>query len=99
MAEKLTKLEDLKTRFAQFGEMTDLIARIRKRADEINDYNINSAGHDEIGKEYHKNADEPTKGLLDLFASVEKEVGDISVNGQNTTTILDNADEEAKKQV
>jgi hypothetical protein len=93
VANRLTALSDLKKAFANFDDMSRLIDDMRGKADEINKYNKNSAGDDDVGKQYHTTVDKPTKNLTDLLASVRKRVDQVGVAGQDTSDQMQNADQ------
>ena len=99
MAEQLTALEDLKSAFANFGEMSTLIDRMRNTAAEINIDNTTAAGSDDVGTQYHSTVDAPTKALTDLLQAVRDAVDSISQSGQNAATIFTTADQDALDQV
>ncbi|GAB7186957.1 hypothetical protein ATKI12_6788 [Kitasatospora sp. Ki12] len=95
MAEKLTALSDLIHKFAKYPELADLFKEIQAKTTEINEFNKNSAGHDELGKTYHENVDEPTTTITELFAKVQHTVDTAGKGGKNTSQIMNDADHEA----
>ncbi|MET8541613.1 hypothetical protein ABZW03_13305 [Kitasatospora sp. NPDC004799] len=93
----LTALSDLTDKFSKYPELSDLFKELESRTREINEYNKNSAGNDEIGKTYHENVDEPTTSITGLFKKVRATVESAGQAGKNTSTILNNADEDASR--
>lgn len=98
MAEKLTALSDLESKFSKFHEMSDLISTIKGKTDEINKYNKSSAGNDEIGKQYHENVDKPTEGIIKLFAKVSEVLDSAGQGGKAAAKIFNDADHDASAQ-
>ncbi|WP_035792361.1 hypothetical protein [Kitasatospora mediocidica] len=98
MAEKLVALADLKNAFSHFGAMSDTVDRMLKNTDQINLYNKGAAGTDEIGQTYHSQVDKPTADLTSLLKQVRDTVDNLGQQGQNTSDLLHNADENAKNQ-
>ncbi|GLY73788.1 hypothetical protein [Actinoallomurus iriomotensis] len=96
MAERLTAASDLKKAFAEFDDMSRLIDDMRLKADEINKYNKESAGDDDVGKQYKSTVDTPTKNLTELLATVRTRVDQVGVTGQDTSDQFQNADENGK---
>ena len=99
MAEQLTALEDLKSAFANFGEMSTLIDRMRNTAAEINIDNTTAAGSDDVGTQYHSTVDAPTKALTDLLQAVRDAVDSISKAGVDAANTFTSADQDALDQV
>jgi len=95
VGEQLTSLEDLKAKFGKYPELADLFKEIEAKIREINEYNKNSAGHDQLGKTYHENVDEATATLTELFKKVWQAVENAGQGGQNTADILNNGDDQA----
>ncbi|MFD3995991.1 hypothetical protein [Streptomyces sp. NPDC058548] len=95
MAEKLKALGDLKRYFAQYEEFDAGLKSLQRRIEIVNRLNKNSAGDDQIGKQYHSQVDAPTKNLTDTIAHISKVLGRVSTAGSVTTTSLDNADEQS----
>ncbi|MFD5434066.1 hypothetical protein ACFWJ4_18165 [Kitasatospora sp. NPDC127067] len=93
---KLTALSDLTDKFSKYPELSDLFHEFEVKTGEINEYNKNSAGHDEIGTTYHDNVDEPTTSITELFKKVRKTVESAGRGGTNTSNILNDADQDAK---
>lgn len=99
MAEKITALDDLKSAFTNFGDMSALIDTMRHTAAEINIDNTNAAGSDDVGTQYHSTVDAPTKALTDLLQAVRDAVDSISQSGVNAANIFTSADQDALDQV
>ncbi|MDH6133268.1 hypothetical protein P3T37_002663 [Kitasatospora sp. MAA4] len=94
---KLTAMADLKAAFgAPFDDMSNLIDTMRTKANEITEFNKNSAGNDDLGKTYHKQVDDPTTNLDKLLQQVRDAVDNAGHQGQNTTDLLNAADQNAK---
>ncbi|WP_035841680.1 hypothetical protein [Kitasatospora azatica] len=96
MAERFTALSELKTAFGKFGEMSDLLDRMRGKVGEINKFNKDSAGQDDIGKQYHQTVDRPTKDLTDLLTQVRESVDKVGENGKDATDQFTNTDQNLK---
>lgn len=94
MADQFTALADLKSAFGKFDDMSKLLDDMRGKVDEINKYNKDSAGSDDIGKQYHQTVDQPTSDLTDLLAQVRKAVDKVSAGGKNATDLFNNADQD-----
>ncbi|GAA4881301.1 hypothetical protein [Kitasatospora terrestris] len=99
MGDRLNVGGDLEEKFKKFGPLADILTDISNRCVEINEFNRNSAGHDEIGKTYHENVDKPTADLVKLFTLVSSEVELLGIKGRLSSRILHNAGEDAKNQV
>ncbi|MEV8095068.1 hypothetical protein [Kitasatospora sp. NPDC085879] len=99
MGEHLSVSGDLEEKFKKFGPLADILTDISNRCVEINAFNRNSAGHDDIGKTYHENVDRPTVDLVKLFTLVSSEVERLGVTGRLGSRILHNAGEDATHQV
>ncbi|MBD0671490.1 hypothetical protein ACIQOW_14300 [Kitasatospora sp. NPDC091335] len=99
MAEQLNASADLQNKFKRFARVSEILDDIGRRTDEINTFNKESAGHDEIGKTYHDNVDGATADLFRLFRQVSTEVEKLGLKGQRTSVILQNAEDDAKGQV
>ncbi|MFJ9443428.1 hypothetical protein ACIRRH_16375 [Kitasatospora sp. NPDC101235] len=99
MAEQLNASADLENKFKKFERVSEILDDIGRRSDEINTFNKESAGNDEIGKTYHENVDSATVDLVKLFATVSTEVEKLGLKGRRTSVMLHNADEDAKRQV
>ncbi|MFE7527468.1 hypothetical protein ACFU7Y_17365 [Kitasatospora sp. NPDC057542] len=97
MAEQLNVGADLDAKFKKFAPLSDILDDIGRRCDEINTFNKESAGNDEIGKTYHENVDSATVDLVKLFATVSTEVEKLGLKGRRTSLILHNADEDARR--
>ncbi|MFD0278102.1 hypothetical protein ACFVHB_29925 [Kitasatospora sp. NPDC127111] len=98
MAKKLTALSDLES-FGQFDDITELMDGIKLRVKEINEFNTESAGRDDIGKNYHAKVDKPTENLTDLLNEVRKTLDSARKGGKHTSNLLNNADQDAKDSV
>ncbi|MDH6143817.1 MULTISPECIES: hypothetical protein [Kitasatospora] len=94
MADQFTALSDLKSAFGKFGDMSDLLDRMRGRVDEINAFNKNAAGDDDIGKQYHQTVDKPTADLTDLLDGVRKAIDKVGQHGQDSTDQFNSADQD-----
>ncbi|WP_371493763.1 hypothetical protein OG871_01840 [Kitasatospora sp. NBC_00374] len=99
MAKQLTALQDLNAAFAKFPDMSDLVDLMGRRADEIDKFNKESAGNDDIGKTYHKNADSPTRILHSLIKGVRNTLNSAGMTGQQAAALFDNANEDANSVV
>ncbi len=96
---KLTALQDLKKSFDNFDEMSKLIDDIRSKTDEIERYNKEAGGGDDLGKQYHSTVDGPSKNLSALFKKVRDTVDNAGKQGSDTSDLLNAADQNAKDQV
>ncbi|MEV7023946.1 hypothetical protein [Kitasatospora sp. NPDC093558] len=56
--------------FSKYPEMSALLLRMQGRVHEIDGFNTNSAGHDEIGNTYFETVNGPTKALLKMLGQV-----------------------------
>ncbi|MCX4745829.1 hypothetical protein OG455_09880 [Kitasatospora sp. NBC_01287] len=90
----LTALSDLKTKFVQFGNMSDLLNSMLDQVNQINEFNKNSAGSDDIGKQYHATVDQPTKDLTDLLTQARTTIDKAVDGGTQTTALFDNTDQD-----
>ncbi|MEU1285411.1 hypothetical protein [Kitasatospora sp. NPDC005856] len=97
MGNQLNIGADLDAKFKKFEPLSDILDDIGRRCDEINTFNKESAGNDEIGKTYHENVDSATVDLVKLFATVSTEVEKLGLKGRRTSLILHNADEDARR--
>ncbi|MCU7825980.1 hypothetical protein [Kitasatospora sp. DSM 101779] len=95
MGDRLTSLEDLKSKFAKYPELADLFKEIEAKTREINQYNKSSAGNDDLGKTYHQQVDEPTSIITELFKKVQQAVENAGQGGKNTADILNDGDDRA----
>lgn len=95
MAEKLTALSHLKTAFSDFDAMSKLVDDMRVKIDEINTYNKESAGSDDIGQNYHVAVDDQTKSITELMTDVRADLDHVAVAGQDTADEFTNADQNA----
>ncbi|MFB7905939.1 hypothetical protein [Kitasatospora sp. NPDC056076] len=89
------KTQDLKRRFAEFGELKTLIDKISDEVKHINDANKKVGGDDEIGKQYHQQVDQATKDLEDLVQKISEVVAKAGENGINLVADLDYAEDTA----
>ncbi|MFD7904356.1 hypothetical protein ACFV4F_35185 [Kitasatospora sp. NPDC059722] len=80
--------------FAQLGSMTTLLDQMNRRIGQIDKYNKNSAGHDEIGKSYHETVDGPTKNLIELMDQVGQVVQKLSENGGHAAKLFTKTDDD-----
>ncbi|WP_406207957.1 hypothetical protein OH807_35840 [Kitasatospora sp. NBC_01560] len=99
MARELTALEDLDKAFRNFRPMSALVDGMVLKVDEIDNFNKNSAGNDDIGKEYHKNADKPTAVLISLIKRVRKTLDSAGMTGEQAAALFSNADDDASSVV
>ncbi|MFD4656760.1 hypothetical protein ACFWP2_14170 [Kitasatospora sp. NPDC058444] len=97
MGNQLNIGADLDAKFKKFAPLSDILDDIGRRCDEINTFNKESAGNDEIGKTYHENVDSATVDLVKLLATVGDEVEKLGLKGRRTSLILHNADEDARR--
>ncbi|WP_431676435.1 hypothetical protein [Kitasatospora sp. KL5] len=95
MASQLKKLTDLKRAFVDFEDMSELVGRVKTRVDDINRRNVTAAGDDEIGKQYHEQADKPTAALTTLVTAVRDRLKSIGTAGQDAADMFDAADQDA----
>ncbi|MFB7614110.1 hypothetical protein [Kitasatospora sp. NPDC056181] len=95
MGDKLKKLSELKTVFAKWPEMADLVEKVKLEVDDINQRNVQGGGADEIGKQYHEKIDKPTEGLTLLVTQIREKLLKIGEDGQNAATLFDDANEHA----
>ncbi|MFJ4184396.1 hypothetical protein [Kitasatospora sp. NPDC089509] len=89
------KTQDLKRRFAEFGDLTKLIDKISDEVKGINDANKKVGGDDDIGKQYHSQVDQATKDLEDLIKKISELVAKAGDSGINLVAELDNAEDTA----
>ncbi|MET8630061.1 hypothetical protein ABZW30_41150 [Kitasatospora sp. NPDC004669] len=89
------KTQDLKRRFAEFGELKTLIDKIAGEVRNINDANKKVGGDDEIGKQYHEQVDQATKDLDDLIKKISEIVAKAGDSGINLVAELDYAEDTA----
>ncbi|MFJ8475122.1 hypothetical protein [Kitasatospora sp. NPDC094011] len=89
------KTQDLKRRFAEFGDLTQLIDKISDEVKGINDANKKVGGDDEIGKQYHSQVDQATKDLEDLIKKIKELVAKAGDSGINLVAELDHAEDTA----
>ncbi|TYC70450.1 hypothetical protein [Streptomyces sp. CB01881] len=99
MAKQLTAMSDLYAAFAKFPELSALVDLMGTRADAIDGFNRDSAGNDDIGKTYHKNADAPTQILHSLIKGVRNTLNSAGTSGQHAAALFDNANEDANSVV
>lgn len=99
MAKALTALADLKSAFGDFGDTSIKIDEMNTKIDEINQYNVDAAGHDDLGTTYHGQIDAPTKTLTTLLKHVRDAVNSAGQQGQNASASLDAADQDNKDSV
>ncbi|GGV20662.1 hypothetical protein GCM10010495_39990 [Kitasatospora herbaricolor] len=95
MAERLKKLEDLKTEFTRFPEMAALVGKIERELKDVGDKNVRGGGHDQIGKQYHDKVDKPTASLSQLVESIRLKLLSVGEHGESTADLFDAADEHA----
>ncbi|MEV7598035.1 hypothetical protein AB0O91_11720 [Kitasatospora sp. NPDC089797] len=89
------KTQDLKRRFAEFGDLTTLIDKISDEVKGINDANKKVGGDDDIGKQYHSQVDQATKDLEDLIKKISELVAKAGDSGINLVAELDQAEDTA----
>ncbi|MFF4380815.1 hypothetical protein [Kitasatospora sp. NPDC001547] len=97
MGDRLNVGADLDAKFKKFEPLSEILGDIGARCDEINLFNKESAGNDEIGKTYHENVDGATADLVKLFKTVSTEVEKLGLKGRRTSVMLHNADEDARR--
>jgi hypothetical protein len=90
---KLTVLADLQE-FSKFGDASDVLARMQKKVDEINKFNKDAAGNDDIGKQYHQTVDQPTKDLTDLLGQVSDALQKVRESGKKASHLFNNTDQD-----
>ncbi|HEY5837233.1 hypothetical protein [Streptomyces sp.] len=97
MARKLKAPADLKKYFAEYETFQAKLKELHTLTTEINRYNKTSAGHDDIGKQYHDQVDKPTENLTDTVQYVANVLGMVKDGGDATVEQLDDADQDAEK--
>jgi hypothetical protein len=97
VARKLKAPADLKKYFSEYETFTKKLDELRERTDRINKNNKTSAGHDEIGKQYHEQVDKPTENLTETVHYVENVLGMVKDGGDATAEQLGTADDDAGK--
>ncbi|MEU9078437.1 hypothetical protein ACFYUY_39415 [Kitasatospora sp. NPDC004745] len=95
MAKRLMKLEDLKSAFGKFDEMSELVEKVKVEIVEVGAKNRTAAGSDQIGKQYHEKVDEPTENLTNLVDGIRNKLLSISRHGQDTADLFDATDQHA----
>ncbi|WP_327066510.1 hypothetical protein OG500_11840 [Kitasatospora sp. NBC_01250] len=93
MANRLSALSDLQG-FSKFGDASDILKRMQKKVDEINKYNKDSAGNDDIGKQYHQTVDQPTSDLTDLLGQVSDALEKVRQSGKSTSDLFNSSDQD-----
>jgi hypothetical protein len=91
---KFTALSDLKSAFGNFDDMTALLSTMQLKVDEINTFNKNSAGQDDIGKQYHQTVDAPTKNITALLGQVRDAIDKVGIHGQQSTDLFNKTDQD-----
>ncbi|MFD7907775.1 hypothetical protein ACFV4G_36770 [Kitasatospora sp. NPDC059747] len=89
------KTQDLKRRFAEFGDLKTLIDKISDEVRTINSANKKVGGDDDIGKQYHQQVDQATKDLDDLVQKIGEVVAKAGDSGINLVAKLDYAEDTA----
>jgi conjugal transfer/entry exclusion protein len=89
------KTQELKKRFAEFGQLSDLIDKVITDVKTVNDLNKKVGGDDEIGKQYHEQVDKATKDLETLMSNIKDTVRQAGENGINLVADLDYAEDTA----
>ncbi len=95
MADRLVKLTDLKQVFGHFEEMSALVDKIKDEVHRIEVNNKLAAGDDDIGRQYHQQADKGTVNLVELTTNVRNKLLVIGINGATTADLFDAADNDA----
>jgi hypothetical protein len=73
MPKPILVVDDLKSKFSQFGAIADLVGSLHRTFVTLHAENVRyGGGHDTIGKAYHKEIDGPTDDLLTLVDNVAK---------------------------
>ncbi|MEU8510595.1 hypothetical protein AB0C76_03250 [Kitasatospora sp. NPDC048722] len=80
--------------FSKYPEMSALLLRMQGRVHEIDGFNTNAAGHDEIGNAYFETVDPPTKGLLKMLGQVSKIAEKAGHNGQTAAKLFTRTDDD-----
>ncbi|MER7753274.1 hypothetical protein [Kitasatospora sp. NPDC097643] len=93
MAKQLKKLDDLKSAFGKFDEMSALVDKVKGEIDDVNKKNVAAGGNDEIGKKYHEQVDKPTENLTVLVGAIRDKLQSIGLHGQGTADLFDRTDE------
>jgi hypothetical protein len=97
MPEDLVALSDLKSKFADWDNMADLISRMQQTLVELENINKTAAGSDSIGQQYTQAVEQPTQDLATAMGDVHDTVYLTGLNGQNTSDSLNQANEEARE--
>lgn len=97
MARNLKAPADLKKYFAEYETFQAKLRELHTMTAEINKYNKTSAGHDDIGKQYHDQVDKPTEDLTDTVRYVANVLGMVKEGGDVTAEQLESADHDAEK--
>ncbi|GAB2715013.1 hypothetical protein [Kitasatospora kifunensis] len=93
-------LTDLKSAFGKLGDDSSaLLDAMRVKVDEINKFNKDSAGTDDIGKQYHQTVDQPTKDLTDLLGQVRDAFDNAGKNGQDASDLFNSTDQDLTNHV
>jgi iron-sulfur cluster repair protein YtfE (RIC family) len=98
MTDPLIVLSDLKAKFTQFDDIAEITRQLQQKLTQINKDNENAAGQDDsVAQAYHKQVNDPTKGLVDLVASIETMFGITSNNGSDVADTFTNAENNAQQ--
>ncbi|WP_030059501.1 MULTISPECIES: hypothetical protein [Streptomyces] len=89
------KTDQLKTSFGKFFDLKEMVAKVNKEAEHINDLNLTVGGSDEIGKQYHSQVDEGTRNLTDLLLKIHSTMAAVGENGEALADTLDKANDHA----
>jgi uncharacterized protein YoxC len=86
---------DLKSHFDTLkNEAASLLGDMQAKVKEINDFNTNAAGHDDIGKQYHSTVDDPTTSITTLLDQVRTALDKIGANGQDAADLFNKTDQD-----
>jgi hypothetical protein len=97
MPKPILVLDDLKSKFSQFGAIADLVGSLHKTFVTLHAENVRYGGeHDMIGAAYHREIDVPTNDLLTLVDNIAAMFRLTGVNGGVAADGFHNADNDAK---
>ncbi|MFE3501147.1 hypothetical protein [Kitasatospora sp. NPDC059160] len=93
MARTLRKEEGAKEAFSNFEDVAALVKKIHGEVKDINEWNVQAGGGDDIGKQYHEKIDKPTADLTTLTGQIYNKIMAMSQHGKDTVDLLDATDE------
>ncbi|GJF32998.1 hypothetical protein KNE206_56980 [Kitasatospora sp. NE20-6] len=95
MADMLRSSQDLAKAFTKFEDLSKLFEKIENEVRFINENNKTCVGDDEIGRNYHKQVDRPTKNLSELLTAMDTFILSAGFRGKQTQQVMDAADQNA----